>query len=86
MANELELAYQAEYQKKKIRQFSLSLNRDHDAEIIDWLEEQKPFVKYVRNLIIKDMRKNGIDIADREDGRVKSGFYTDWRKNHSTKA
>ena len=46
------------YQAKNIRQIALRLNRNTDADVIEWLETQPSINGYLKNLIRLDMRFN----------------------------
>ena len=47
------------YLKENIKQVRVSLNKRHDADIIEWLEEQGNASGYIKRLIRTDMEKNG---------------------------
>ena len=84
MANPKE--YQNEYIRNNIKRYTVSLNVGHDEYIIDWLDSHKPFTQYIRALIDDDMRRNGIEVPERVDGRLKDGQYIGWRDKYSKDA
>lgn len=47
------------YLKSNIKQVRVSLNKKHDADIIDWLGKQPSASGYIKQLIRTDMAKNG---------------------------
>ena len=47
------------YLKDNIKQVRVSLNKKHDADIIDWLGKQPSASGYIKQLIRTDMAKNG---------------------------
>lgn len=47
------------YLKRNIKQVRVSLNKKHDAEIIEWLEKQGNASGYIKRLIVQDMSKEG---------------------------
>ena len=49
--------YQIRYTRENYRTFALRLNREKDADLIDWFESQENFADYIRELGRKDMEK-----------------------------
>ncbi len=49
--------YQIKYNKENYRTFAVRLNREKDAELIDWFESQENFADYIRGLGQKDMNR-----------------------------
>lgn len=49
--------YQIRYTKENYRTFTFRLNRERDAELIEWFESQDNFANYIRELGQKDMKK-----------------------------
>lgn len=49
--------YQIRYTRENYRTFALRLNREKDADLIDWFESQENYADYIRELGRKDMEK-----------------------------
>ena len=47
------------YIKENIKQVRVSLNKRHDADVIEWLGKQPSASGYIKRLIREDMTKNG---------------------------
>lgn len=47
---------QAKYDRKR-RTWDFSVNRDTDADLVEWLERQANVTAYLRDLVRKDMRR-----------------------------
>ncbi len=50
---------QQRYQKANVKQCGLSLNRNTDADIIEWLEKQPNRAAYLKKIIREDMERQG---------------------------
>ena len=50
-------AYDQQYAKEKIQQVPFRLNRDLDADIIEWLNKQPNKQGYLKQLIRADMER-----------------------------
>ena len=48
-------AYDQQYAKDKLQQIRLTLNKDHDADLITWLDQQPNKQGYLKQLIRSDM-------------------------------
>lgn len=48
-------AYDQQYAKDKLQQIRLTLNKDHDADLIAWLDRQPNKQGYLKQLIRADM-------------------------------
>lgn len=57
MTTEAAKAAKARYDAKTARYFSLKLNRNTDADIIQHLETQESIQAYLKNLIREDMKR-----------------------------
>ena len=49
------------YLKNNIKQVRVSLNKKHDAEMIEWLEKQGNASGYIKRLILQDMHSTKSD-------------------------
>lgn len=47
--------YDAEYKKKYLRRYTLSLNMNTDSAMISHLDGIEQYSKYIKNLVQKDM-------------------------------
>lgn len=54
----IDLKHRAEWEKTTLRRFVVTLHREHDKEMIDFLERQPNVRKYLMDLIRKDMNGN----------------------------
>lgn len=45
----------AEWEKTKLRRFVMTLHRDNDRDILEWMEKQPNVRKYLMDLVRKDM-------------------------------
>lgn len=52
---ESQLEAQKKYDKNNTRYFGIKLNRNTDAALIDKLEQQESFQRYIKELIRKDI-------------------------------
>lgn len=50
-------AYIVEYNKNNYRRINFSLHKEYDQEIIEQLEKQDNISKYLKDLILADMKK-----------------------------
>ena len=48
-------AYDQQYAKDKLQQIRLTLNKDHDTDLIAWLDRQPNKQGYLKQLIRADM-------------------------------
>lgn len=51
--------YITKYIKDNLRRFEIKLNKNTDADLIAWLNRQKPVNQYIKNLIEQDKKKSG---------------------------
>ena len=51
--------YVTKYIKNNIRRFELKLSKKNDAEIIKYLESKPNTNKYLKELILEDIKKGG---------------------------
>ena len=70
-AYENNLEYIKKFNKESYRQFAFKLNKIHDPEMIEWLEQQDNIQGYLNELISKDMNDKLNDIEAKEFMRVK---------------
>ena len=59
MTSEAKKAAKARYDAKTAKYISLKLNTNTDADLIRYLEQQKPIQAYIKRLIREDMKKTG---------------------------
>ena len=59
MANDQK--YIAEYAKEFQRRIGVNINRIHDADMIEWLEQQPSIQGYIKDLIRKDMENRKLN-------------------------
>lgn len=57
MSSEAQIRASIKYNAKMIKQIKLALNKETDADIIEWLGQQDNMQGYIKNLIREDMRK-----------------------------
>lgn len=50
-------AYDTQYAKEKLQQIKFTLNKEHDADLIAWLDKQPNKQGYIKQLIRRDMEK-----------------------------
>ena len=50
-------AYNDQYQKENIKQVKFKLNKNLDADLIDWIESQENVNAYLKRLVSEDMKK-----------------------------
>lgn len=51
--------YITQYIKNNVRRFELKLSKKNDAELIKHLEQQPNTNKYLKELILQDIKKGG---------------------------
>lgn len=51
--------YITKYIKNNVRRFELKLSKKNDAELIEHLQKQPNTNKYLKELILKDIKKGG---------------------------
>lgn len=51
-------AYNDQYQKDHIKQVKFKLNKNLDADLIDWIESQENVNAYLKRLVSEDMKKD----------------------------
>lgn len=77
MATEAQLRAQAKYDRANAKQVSIKLNRNTDADILDWLETQDNVQGYVKRLIRADMARADVlaqaEALDPEGGWLQYG-------------
>lgn len=61
MRSEASKAQQRAYEKEMTRHIGIKLNRNTDADLIDWLERQANVQKYIKGLIREDIEKQAKD-------------------------
>lgn len=49
--------YDQKYAKENLRNIRLSLNKEHDADIIAWLDQQPNKQGYLKELVRKDIEQ-----------------------------
>ena len=59
MMTEAQKAAQARYNARTAKYFSLKLNKNTDADMIEFLEKQEKIQTYLKRLIREDMKKAG---------------------------
>lgn len=77
--SEKKYAYDVQYAKEKLQQVKLSLNREHDADILLWLDKQPNKQGYIKELIRTNMNENDkmISVAlSNKDCIFDSGLFT----------
>lgn len=47
----------SEWQRESTRQYTIRLNREKEADLIEHLEQNKPVQGYIKELIRQDMNK-----------------------------
>lgn len=57
-AYESRLEYNNTYNRNNYKSFSMRLNNNEEADLIDWLKSQDSTKEYLVSLIRKDMEKN----------------------------
>ena len=57
MSSEAQIRASIKYNAKMVKQIKLALNKETDADIIEWLGQQDNMQGYIKNLIREDMRK-----------------------------
>ena len=57
MAKNKESERAIEHDKLHAKRVYIKLNKDNDADILDWLEQQPNKQGYIKQLIRKDMKK-----------------------------
>lgn len=50
-------AYQRDYHKNRLRQFTIRYDRINEKKLIEYLESQENVTKYLKELQIADMKK-----------------------------
>lgn len=50
--------YDVKYAKENLQQVRLSLNKETDADLIEWINQQPNKQGYLKRLIREDMEKN----------------------------
>ena len=50
--------YQKEFNKKNYIGFSIRLEKQKDKDVIEYLQSRDSITKYIRQLILDDMKKN----------------------------
>lgn len=51
-------SYDQQYIKNNIIRKVITFNKLHDKELIEYIKDKKNLNKYIKNLIIKDMKEN----------------------------
>lgn len=49
--------YLLEYAKANVRVFGLKVNKIHEKDIVEWLENKESYNQYLKQLIREDMEK-----------------------------
>ena len=57
-ASENKKKYDMEYKRKNTKQKILILNKNTESDLIEWIEDHKPFNTYIKQLIKEDMKKS----------------------------
>lgn len=67
---------QAEYEKETLRQYKFALNKNTDADLIEYLDNINNYRQYIMNLIRVDMIYNNASAGSKNDIEIIL------RKNH----
>lgn len=59
MTSEAKKAAKARYDAKTAKHISLKLNKNTDADMIEFLEKQEKIQTYLKRLIREDMKREG---------------------------
>lgn len=65
-----DLKHRAEWEKTVLRRFVITLNRNYDGDMIDFLESKDNVRQYLKTLVRKDM--DGILPTETEKNRQKA--------------
>lgn len=57
MSSEAQIRASMKYNSRMVKQIKLALNKETDADVIEWLEQQENMQGYIKKLIREDMRK-----------------------------
>ena len=50
--------YDQQYAKEMLQRINIALNKEHDADILEWLNKKPNKQGYIKELIRADMEKN----------------------------
>lgn len=56
------LGYDAEYTRTFLKRYVVNVNKTHDEKLFNWIENQKNFSGYVKDLIREDMKKHNVEV------------------------
>ena len=59
--------YDAEYIRQNQKQYKINVNRIHEADIIEWMEQQEGTQVYLKALIRADMEAHGFKGSSTEE-------------------
>lgn len=59
--NSNKIAYNREYEKEFQRRIAVNINKVHDSDMIEWLEQQPSIQGYIKDLIRKDMENRKLN-------------------------